>query len=91
MNGVRDSEGGAGPPHQSVPQRVLKWLTSGYPSGVAATDRYAMLGFLYKRPTVDQLEAVVGALTVQNSLALADGVITDPEISAKRDGTRSGS
>ena len=83
MNGVRAGEGCADPlPHQSMPRRLLNCLTSGYPSGVRATDRYAMLASLYRTLTVDQLEEVVAALTTKDSLALADGMITDLEISA---------
>jgi Protein of unknown function (DUF3349) len=65
---------------ESVLQRVLSWLTAGYPKGVPPTERYALIALLQRTLTGDEVQQVINALTAEQSPALEDGVISDDEI-----------
>jgi hypothetical protein len=65
---------------ESVLQRVLSWLTAGYPKGVPPTERYALIALLHRTLTGDEVQQVINALTAEQSPALEDGVISDDEI-----------
>ena len=65
---------------ESVIQRVLNWLTAGYPKGVPPTERYALMALLHRTLTADEVKRVINALTAEQSPALEDGVISYDEI-----------
>ena len=48
-------------------QRIIGWLRAGYPDGVPQQDYVALLGILRRSLTVEELEAVVKALTEEVS------------------------
>jgi hypothetical protein len=60
--------------------RVLGWLTAGYPDGIPATDRFAVIALLKRRLTDEQLHEIVEALTADGSAAHTDGFVSDAEI-----------
>ncbi len=43
--------------------RMLGWLTAGYPDGIPATDRFAVVALLRRRLTDDQIHEIVEMLT----------------------------
>lgn len=57
--------------------RVLGWLTAGYPDGIPATDRFAVVALLKRRLTDDQIHEIVDSLT---ETSRRDGYISDAEI-----------
>ena len=57
--------------------RMLGWLTAGYPDGIPATDRFAVVALLRRRLTDDQIHEIVEMLTGAD---LPDGYISDAEI-----------
>jgi hypothetical protein len=67
---------------KSLLQRILTWLTAGYPSGVPPTERYALIALLRRTLTDDEVKEVITNLTAEDSPALEDGIITDDEIQA---------
>lgn len=65
---------------ESVLNRVLNWLTAGYPQGIPPTDRFAVVALLKRRLTDEEVHQIVLGLTSQEALAASDGVVTDSEI-----------
>ncbi|QDP97019.1 DUF3349 domain-containing protein [Microlunatus elymi] len=64
----------------SVIDRVLGWLTDGYPDGIPSRDRFAVIAVLKRRLTDDQILEIVAELTVRDSPALTDGEIGQAEV-----------
>src|SRR5207344_552701 len=64
---------------KSLLQRILAWLTAGYPEGVPPTERYALIALLRRTLTDDEVKEVIAILTAEDSPALEDGIITDEE------------
>lgn len=64
----------------SVVGRVLGWLTAGYPDGIPATDRFAVIALLKRRLTDDQVREIARELTAHDSPALSNGEIGQDEI-----------
>jgi hypothetical protein len=65
---------------ESVLNRMLNWLTAGYPQGIPATDRFAVVALLKRRLTDEEIHEIVAELTSREALAASDGVIADSEI-----------
>jgi tellurite resistance protein len=62
-------------------QSILDWLRAGYPQGVPGPDRVPLLALLRSTPlTEDQIKEVVRHITADGSAALADGEISEDEI-----------
>jgi tellurite resistance protein len=60
---------------------ILDWLRAGYPQGVPGPDRVPLLALLRSTPlTEDQIKEVVRHITADGSAALADGEISEDEI-----------
>lgn len=64
--------------NESVFARVLGWLTAGYPQGIPATDRFAVVSLLKRRLTDREIYQIVESVAVNGTAT--DGVITDIEI-----------
>ena len=67
---------------ESLLQRILAWLTAGYPKGVPPTERSALIALLRRTLTDDEVKKVIASLTAADSTAMEDGTITDDEIRA---------
>src|SRR6476659_4073074 len=61
---------------KSLLQRILGWLTAGYPRVVPPTERYALIALLRRTLTEDEVSEVIASLTAPESPALEDGIIT---------------
>jgi hypothetical protein len=62
-----------------VVSRVLGWLTAGYPDGIPAQDRFAVVALLKRRLTDDQVREIVADLTAERP-ALSDREISQQEV-----------
>ncbi len=65
---------------ESLFARVLGWLTTGYPQGIPATDRFAVVALLKRRLTDEEIHQIVETLTSDEGVARPDGYISDAEI-----------
>ncbi|HEY9290862.1 MAG TPA: DUF3349 domain-containing protein [Microlunatus sp.] len=63
-----------------VIDRVLGWLTVGYPDGIPSRDRFAVIAVLKRRLTDEQIREIIRELTVLESPALRDGEISQAEV-----------
>jgi hypothetical protein len=64
----------------SLLARILDWLTAGYPDGIPATDRFAVVALLKRRLTDEQVHEIVVALTTAASRRTDSAYISDAEI-----------
>jgi hypothetical protein len=64
----------------SVITRVIGWLSTGYPEGIPATDRFAVVAVLKRRLSDDQVREIARQLTDTDSPASANGKIEQDEI-----------
>lgn len=63
-----------------VVSRVLGWLTAGYPDGIPAQDRFAVVALLRRRLTDDQVREIVAELTAERPAPDGDRGISQQEI-----------
>lgn len=49
---------------QSLISRAKNWLTAGYPEGIPATDRFAVIALLKRRLSDDQIRRIVSNITL---------------------------
>jgi hypothetical protein len=59
---------------------MLGWLTAGYPDGIPATDRFAVVALLRRRLTDQQIHEIAEALTGPDSKLASEGYISGAEI-----------
>jgi Protein of unknown function (DUF3349) len=59
--------------------RVLGWLTAGYPDGIPAPDRFAVVALLKRRLTDEQIHQIIEILTAAEARS-SEAVVTDAEI-----------
>lgn len=64
----------------SLLTRMLGWLTAGYPDGIPATDRFAVVALLKRRLTDEQVHEIVETLIGDDAASPSDGSISDAEI-----------
>lgn len=65
---------------ESLLGRMVGWLTVGYPDGIPATDRFAVVALLKRRLTDRQIHEIVEALTSESAAVRTDGYVSDAEI-----------
>lgn len=68
--------------HDSAGRRLLNWLRTGRPEGVAQGDYIALMGVLHRKLTTAEVESVAVALVEQD---YDDELITEAEIRAMID------
>ncbi len=61
----------------ALPQRLLTWLRSGYPSGVPGHDYVALLGILHRQLTDTEVEALAAELA---AASCAQSPVTEDDI-----------
>ncbi len=65
---------------ESLLSRMIGWLTAGYPDGIPATDRFAVVALLKRRLSDEQIHEIVETLTAPDAAVRTGGFISDAEI-----------